>query len=109
MVEIPVEWIRDDAPYFTMDRFTGSRPYTTPRQVLTIWRDEFDAAYAAGGLFQLTMHPHIIGHRSRLAVLAELVEHIAAHPGVWFATHADVARFVAAAAGIETRRPGAAA
>ncbi|HEY0808269.1 MAG TPA: polysaccharide deacetylase, partial [Pseudonocardiaceae bacterium] len=84
MVEIPVEWIRDDAPYFTMDRFTGSRPYTAPRQVLTIWRDEFDAAYQAGGLFQLTMHPHVIGHRSRLAVLAELVAHIKSHDDVWF-------------------------
>ncbi len=94
MVEIPVEWIRDDAPYFTMDRFTGTRPYTAPRQVLTIWRDEFDAAYREGGLFQLTMHPHVIGHRSRLAVLAELVEHIAGHDGVWFATHAEIARYV---------------
>lgn len=94
MVEIPVEWIRDDAPYFTMDRFTNSRPYTPPRQVLTIWRDEFDAAYAAGGLFQLTMHPHVIGHRSRLAVLTELVEHIAGHDGVWFATHAQIASYV---------------
>ncbi len=27
---------------------------------------EFDAACAEGGLFQLTMHPHIIGHRSRI-------------------------------------------
>lgn len=94
MVEIPVEWIRDDAPYFTMDRFTNSRPYTAPRQVLTIWRDEFDAAYAAGGLFQLTMHPHVIGHRSRLAVLTELVEYITGHGDVWFATHADIAQYV---------------
>ena len=23
VVEIPVEWIRDDAPYFSMDRYTG--------------------------------------------------------------------------------------
>jgi peptidoglycan/xylan/chitin deacetylase (PgdA/CDA1 family) len=96
MVEIPVEWIRDDAPYFTMDRFTNSRPYTAPRQVLTIWRDEFDAAYQAGGLFQLTMHPHVIGHRSRFAVLSELVDHITGHPHVWFATHADIARYVLA-------------
>jgi peptidoglycan/xylan/chitin deacetylase (PgdA/CDA1 family) len=99
MVEIPVEWIRDDAPYFTMDRFGSSRPYTAPRQVLTIWRDEFDAAYAAGGLCQLTMHPHVIGHRSRLVVLSELVEHIAGHDGVWFATHADIARYVLRTAG----------
>jgi peptidoglycan/xylan/chitin deacetylase (PgdA/CDA1 family) len=96
MVEIPVEWIRDDAPYFTMDRFTNSRPYTAPRAVLTIWRDEFDAAYQAGGLFQLTMHPHVIGHRSRFAVLTELVDHIRSHSDVWFATHAAIADYVLA-------------
>jgi len=96
MVEIPVEWIRDDAPYFTMDRFTTSRPYTPPRQVLTIWRAEFDAAYRAGGLFQLTMHPHVIGHRSRFTVLSELVDHITSHRHVWFATHADIAQYVLA-------------
>jgi len=94
LVEIPVEWIRDDAPYFSMDRYTAVRPHTPPRGALTIWRDEFDAAYADGGLFQLTMHPHIIGHRSRMAVLEELLDHIASHSGVWWATHAEVARYV---------------
>jgi peptidoglycan/xylan/chitin deacetylase (PgdA/CDA1 family) len=94
IVEVPVEWIRDDAPYFMMERYGGLRPYTPPRGVLTIWRDEFDQAYAEGGLFQLTMHPHYIGHRSRIAILQELIEHIAAHVGVWWATHAEVAAYV---------------
>ncbi|GAB3434425.1 polysaccharide deacetylase family protein [Flindersiella endophytica] len=98
VVEIPVEWIRDDAPYFVMDRFTGSRPYTPPRAVLGIWRDEFDQAYAEGGLFQLTLHPHVSGHRSRMVVLSELLDHIAAHEGVWYATHAEVAEYVKSAA-----------
>ncbi|MBB1152528.1 MULTISPECIES: polysaccharide deacetylase family protein [Amycolatopsis] len=94
IVELPVEWIRDDAPYFTMNRFGSQRPYTPPREVLPIWRDEFDLALAEGGLFQLTMHPHIIGHRSRITILAELLEHIASHDGVWFATHAQVVDYV---------------
>ena len=94
IVEIPVEWIRDDAPYFSMERYTALRPYTPPRGVLTIWRDEFDRAYAEGGLFQLTMHPHVIGHRSRIAVLEELLDHISSHADVWYATHADIARYV---------------
>jgi peptidoglycan-N-acetylglucosamine deacetylase len=96
VVEIPVEWIRDDAVYFPMDRYTALRPYATPRSVLSIWIDEFEGAYADGGLFQLTMHPHVIGHRSRMAVLAELVEHICGYEGVWFATHAQVADYVRA-------------
>jgi peptidoglycan-N-acetylglucosamine deacetylase len=103
VVEIPVEWIRDDAPYFTMDRHATARPYTPPRGVLEIWRDEFDLAYADGGLFQLTMHPHVIGHRSRMVILTELLAHIAGHPDVWFATHAQVADYV------RTATPGHAA
>jgi peptidoglycan-N-acetylglucosamine deacetylase len=94
VVEIPVEWIRDDAVYFPMDRYTALRPYTPPRGVLTIWRDEFDRAYAEGGLFQLTMHPHIIGHRSRMAILEELVGYIGDHGAVWWATHAGIAEYV---------------
>lgn len=94
IIEIPVEWIRDDAPYLAMNRYSGLRPYTPPRALLTIWRDEFDEARASGGLFQLTCHPHIIGHRSRIVVLRELIEYINQHSDVWFATHAEVARHV---------------
>lgn len=91
VVEIPVEWIRDDAPYLTMDRRSAVRPFPSPRDLLQPWMDEFDAAYDAGGLFQLTMHPHVIGHRSRLVVLDELLAHIQDRPGVWFATHEQIA------------------
>jgi len=91
LVEIPVEWIRDDAPFFPRE---PGRPAMAPRHVLEIWRDEFDAAYAEGGLFQLTLHPHVIGHRSRLVALRELVRHIAGHAGVWFGSHAQVADWV---------------
>jgi peptidoglycan/xylan/chitin deacetylase (PgdA/CDA1 family) len=96
VIEIPVEWIRDDAVYFPMERYGGLRPYTSPQTVLGIWKAEFDAAYADGGLFQLTMHPHIIGHRSRLVMLDELIAYICAKDGVWFATHAQVAAHVQA-------------
>jgi hypothetical protein len=51
-------------------------------------------AYAEGGLFQLTMHPHIIGHRSRIMILEELIRYIGAHAGIWCATHAEVVRYV---------------
>lgn len=93
MVELPVEWIRDDAVYFNMDRFSALRPYTPPSSVLEVFMAEFDGAYEEGGLFLLTMHPHIIGHRSRIRLLEELIQYIRSHTGVWFATHADVARY----------------
>jgi peptidoglycan/xylan/chitin deacetylase (PgdA/CDA1 family) len=97
IVELPVEWIRDDAVYFNMVRFQALRPYTPPPAVLDIFRREFDRAYEEGGLFLLTMHPHVIGYRSRIFILEELIAHMKSRPGVWFGTHADVARYVGAA------------
>lgn len=96
VVELPVEWIRDDAVYFGMNRFAGLRPYTPPTDVHDIFRREFDAAYREGGLFQLTMHPHITGYRSRLWILESLIEHMKGHDGVWFATHADIVAYAKA-------------
>jgi peptidoglycan-N-acetylglucosamine deacetylase len=94
IVEVPVEWVRDDAVYFMMNRFQSLRPYTPPKDVLDIFLREFDAAYQAGGLFQLTMHPHIITPRSRIWILEEIIRHAQAKGDVWFATHAEVATYV---------------
>lgn len=100
IVELPVEWIKDDYPYFGMNRLANVRPHTPPSAVLEIWRREFDGAYDENGLFLLTMHPHIIGHRSRLSILDELVQYMRSKPGVWFATHAQVAQYVKQACGM---------
>ena len=93
VIELPVEWIRDDAPYLMMDRATGLRPYTSPNSVLEIFKSEFDGAFKEGGLFLLTLHPHISGHRSRIVILEELIDYIKSFPDVWFATHAEIAQF----------------
>ena len=94
IVEVPVEWVRDDAVYFMMHRFQGLRPYTPPTDVFDIFRREFDAAYEEGGLCQLTFHPHIVGYRSRVWIVEELIRHAQAKGDVWFGTHADVAEWV---------------
>jgi peptidoglycan-N-acetylglucosamine deacetylase len=99
IVELPVEWIRDDAVYFNMNRFSALRPYTPPSAVLEIFQSEFDETVKEKGLFLLTMHPHYIGHRSRLALLDRLISHIKSVPGVWFATHAQVAEYCKVQAG----------
>lgn len=93
IVELPVEWVRDDAAYFMMQRFQGLRPYTPPRDVFDIFRAEFDAAYAEGGIFQLTCHPHVIGYRSRIWIVEELIRHARGRGDVWFATHAEIATY----------------
>jgi peptidoglycan-N-acetylglucosamine deacetylase len=93
IVEVPVEWVRDDAVYFWMHRHQSFRPYTPPTDVLEIFRRELDAAYEDGGLFQLTCHPHVIGYRSRIWIIDELIRHAKSKGQVWFGTHAEVARW----------------
>jgi len=100
VIEIPVEWIRDDAVYFPMERYSSLRPLMAPGDVADIWAAEFDQAWEERGLFQLTMHPHVIGHRSRIAALAKLLDHILERSDdVLFATHAAVAQAALAAGG----------
>ena len=95
MVELPVEWILDDAPLMN----PRGNSYTPPRELLQVYIDEFDKAYEEGTMFLLTTHPHIIGHRSRMVILEELIDHIEAKGDVWFATHEQVARYVKEQAG----------
>ena len=98
VVEIPVEWLRDDAVYLMFNRNPATRPYATPDEVFAIFARELDAAIAEGGLFQLVMHPFVIGYRSRIWLLEALIER--AKNQVWFATHAQVAQWVAQQAGL---------
>jgi peptidoglycan/xylan/chitin deacetylase (PgdA/CDA1 family) len=101
MVELPVEWILDDAPLMNP---SGTR-YSPPRDVLQVYIDEFDKAYEEGTMFLLTMHPHYIGHRSRIVILEELIAHMRQKGDVWFATHRAAADYVRAQAGLSAPTP----
>ena len=92
IVELPIERILDDAPYF--GAANGSLP--APDLVDKIYRDEFDVAYEEGGLYVLTMHPFYTGHRSRALWLEKLIAYMKTKPEVWFATHEEIARYVKA-------------
>jgi peptidoglycan/xylan/chitin deacetylase (PgdA/CDA1 family) len=94
VVELPIERILDDFPYFGGNT-DGSNP--SVGDVYEVFQSEFDVAYEEGGLYLLTMHPHLIGHRSRAAMLERLIAYMKGKPGVWFATHEQIARHVKAA------------
>lgn len=97
IVEIPVEWILDDAPLFNPQ----GNAYASPRDVAQVWMDEFDKAWEEGTMFVLTMHPHISGHRSRIVALEKLIDHMKAKGKVWFATHRAAAEYVKKEAGMK--------
>ncbi|MBL8292027.1 MAG: polysaccharide deacetylase [Bryobacterales bacterium] len=90
VIELPIEWILDDSPHLSLP--SGALP--SPELVNQVFQAEFDVAYEEGGLFVLTMHPHITGHRSRIAAFEKLLFHMKSRPGVWFATHEQVARYI---------------
>jgi peptidoglycan/xylan/chitin deacetylase (PgdA/CDA1 family) len=93
VVELPIERILDDFPYFGGNT-DGSNP--SVGDVYEVFQSEFDVAFEEGGLFILTMHPHLTGHRSRIAMLERLVAYMKRKPGVWFATHEQIATHVKA-------------
>ena len=97
VVEIPVERIRDDSTYFTLD--AAGRAPSAPEAVFDIFRRELEVAYHEGGLYQLTLHPHLIGHRSRIWIIEELIRIARTLPGIWFATHGDIAAWCRSKAG----------
>ena len=88
LVEIPVSWVLDDAPFFM---FTGQRSIQAPGPVLQGWITEFDGITEAHGVTNFTFHPQIIGRPSRLACLRELIDHVKHTPRVWTAPLGEIA------------------
>lgn len=96
LIELPIEWMLTDTPFFQGQWVTRMSAVSPTEQVYSIWAEEFDGAYADGGLFILVLHPQVIGRRSRIAMLDRLIGYMKSRPGgVWFATHEQIARHVA--------------
>lgn len=93
LVELPMNPLLDDLPTLTAPR-TGPAALPAPALVFETFRDDFDVAYQEGTLFLLTVHPHLVGMRSRIGYLDDLLRYIKATPGVWFATAEAIARYV---------------
>jgi len=87
LVELPFSWSLDDFPLFEFcPGFSTAQ--ATPARVRELWQGEFDFAYdhVAGGVFDLCMHPQVIGRGPRLHMLEGLIEYMKAKPGVTFET-----------------------
>ncbi len=93
VVEIPVQWVLDDAPFFLMHPKWLNRPIASAETTYGIWRDEFLGVHEFGGLFDLTMHPQISGQPSRLLWLRKLIRFMKQQKNVWWATGREVAEY----------------
>jgi peptidoglycan/xylan/chitin deacetylase (PgdA/CDA1 family) len=93
IVELPVQWLLDDAPFFLFQTRIPSRPIWPAEFVLKAWQEEFHGIYRYGGFFNLTMHPQFIGRPGRLQMLERLFQRIVSYPDVWVAPLKDVALY----------------
>jgi peptidoglycan-N-acetylglucosamine deacetylase len=87
LVEIPVSWVLDDAPFFL---FSGQRSMQAPGPVLQGWLTEFEGITAVHGVTNFTFHPQLIGRPSRLACLRELIDYVRHTPRIWIAPLAEI-------------------
>ncbi|MDN3359820.1 polysaccharide deacetylase family protein [Actinomadura sp. DC4] len=101
VVEIPVDWSTDDAPYY---RYVGGdpRPPTPTGPILDAWTREIAAAKAHGTLCMLTVHPWLSGRPARVAVLEELLAPVVADPELCTPTVRELAEHHRAQAGGRT-------
>lgn len=71
--------------------------------------DAFDRLYAEGAhaprMLSIGLHTRIIGRPARIGGLDAFLDHALAHPGVWFATRAEIARVWRAGLGLSEWRP----
>jgi hypothetical protein len=93
LVELPIQWILDDAAHFW---FSGSgmdwtRTISPPSHVHEIWSAELEGIVALGGCCIVTMHPQVIGRPHRLAFLDRFISEVRARGDVWIATCAEIA------------------
>lgn len=89
-IELPTHWSVADANY-ALTSIRHPRVIQTNDHIFTIWKDEFDAHYEWGGLFNLVLHPQVIGRPSRVALLRRFIEYTRQFEGVWYATGTEIA------------------
>jgi peptidoglycan/xylan/chitin deacetylase (PgdA/CDA1 family) len=92
LVEVPVQWLLDDAPFFR-HVYGATNAIADPTRVFDLWSREFAAMHRENGCFVLTCHPYISGRASRVALLEDLVGYMRRSRSVWFTTCEAVARW----------------
>lgn len=95
IVELPVQWLLDDASHFWFSNADWSNMIATTRQVREIWEEEFLGLRRLGGSCVFTMHPQIIGRPSRLAFLDDFLGFVLRHDDVRVTTCSEIAEGVA--------------
>lgn len=84
IIEIPIQWILDDAEYWGHTRNSRHKIIADPDTVFKIWSREFDGYYDSGGCFTLTLHPYISGRSVYMQTVEKLIKYMRQFPNIWW-------------------------
>ena len=104
LVEIPASWYLDDLPpMIFIKSFPNSHGFVNPRDVETLWRDQFDWVYreCEYAVFTMSIHPDVSGRPQVLLMLERIIDYLTGHEGVSWMTFEEIAR------DFRNRRPSA--
>jgi len=94
LVEFCGNWYLDDLPQMMfIKQSANSHGFVNPRDLETMWRDQFDWVYREMdyAVFPITLHPDVSGRPQVLMMLERLVEYLGGHDGVRFVTMEEAA------------------
>jgi peptidoglycan-N-acetylglucosamine deacetylase len=92
LVELPVTWGLDDFPAFEF--VMGLLPgYNSQSNIREVWQGDFDFAHSncPGGIFNLTLHPEVIGRGHRITMFEQLIRYMHQKGDVRFVTMCEYA------------------
>ncbi|MCI2420885.1 polysaccharide deacetylase [Saccharopolyspora sp. K220] len=95
LVEFCGNWYLDDLPpMMFVKQSPNSHGFVNPRDIETLWRDQFDWVYREMdyGVLPVTLHPDVSGRPQVLLMLERLIEYWRGHEGVRFITMEEAAQ-----------------
>ncbi|WP_067679565.1 polysaccharide deacetylase family protein [Nocardia miyunensis] len=95
LVEFCGNWYLDDLPpMMFVKQSPNSHGFVNPRDIETLWRDQFDWVYREMdyGVLPITLHPDVSGRPQVLLMLERLIEYWRGHEGVRFLTLEEAAQ-----------------
>ena len=94
LIELPASWYLDDLPpMLFLKASPNSHGFVNPRDIESLWRDQFDWIYREMdyAVYLLTIHPDVSGRPQNLLMLERLIEYINEHDGVQWTTFEAIA------------------
>ena len=91
LIEVPIQWILDDAPHFWFDAASWSKKIATVEEVRSLWEHEVLGIRELGGAAVLTCHPELIGRPGRIGFLEAFIRWVQDLGDTWVATTGEIA------------------